>query len=70
MLALWWWSVKIAFCSEFPDIQDSTVRKTRRRTQAIAKRYAFHTNAKIVFFSLITDDGIVDFTHFFKFAKK
>ena len=36
---------KIAFCSEFPDIPDSAGRKTRRRrTQAIAKRYAFHAN--------------------------
>ena len=39
---------KIAFCSEFPDIPDSAGRKTRRRrTQAIAKRYAFHANTKI-----------------------
>ena len=42
---------KIAFCSEFPDIPDSAGRKTRRRrrrrTQAIAKRYVFHANAKI-----------------------
>ena len=37
---------KITFCSEFPDISDSAGRKTRRRrTQAIAKRYAFHSNA-------------------------
>ena len=37
---------KIGFCSEFPDIPDSPGRKTtRRRTQAIAKRYAFHANA-------------------------
>ena len=41
---------KIAFCPEFPDIPDSAGKKTRRRrrrkrTQAIAKRYAFHTNA-------------------------
>ena len=37
---------KISFCSEFPDIPDSAGRKTRRRrTQAIAKRYAFHINA-------------------------
>ena len=37
---------KIVFCSEFPDIPDNTGRKTtRRRTQAIAKRYAFHANA-------------------------
>ena len=38
---------KIAFCSKFPDILDSTGRKTtRRRTQATAKGYAFHANAK------------------------
>ena len=36
---------KIAFCSEFPDIPDSAGRKIRRRTQAIAKHYAFHANA-------------------------
>ena len=37
---------KIAFCSEFPDIPDSAGRKTRRRrTHAIAKRYAFHPSA-------------------------
>ena len=36
---------KIAFCSEFPDIPDSAGRKTRR-TQAIAKHYEFHANAK------------------------
>ena len=42
---------KIIFCSEFPDIPDKAGRKTRtrrrrRRTQAIAKRDAFHANAK------------------------
>ena len=41
---------KIIFCSVFPDILDKAGRKTRRRrrrrTQAIAKRYAFHANAK------------------------
>ena len=37
---------KIICCSEFPDIPDKAGRKTRRRrTQAIAKRYAFQTNA-------------------------
>ena len=41
---------KIVFCSEFPDIPDKAERKTRRRrrrrkTQAIAKRHAFHANA-------------------------
>ena len=39
---------KIICCSEFPDIPDKAGRKTRRRrTQAIAKRYAFNANAKI-----------------------
>ena len=44
---------KIVFCSEFPDILDNARRKTgrgRRRTQAIAKRYAFHANAMTVIF--------------------
>ena len=47
---------KIIFCPEFPDIPDKAGRKTRRRrrrkrrrrTQAIAMRYAFHANAKII----------------------
>ena len=40
---------KIVFCSEFPDIPDNAgkVTRRRRRTQAIAKRYAFHANTKI-----------------------
>ena len=40
---------KIIFCSEFPDIPDNAGKVMRsrrtRRTQAIAKRYAFHANA-------------------------
>ena len=38
---------KIIFFSEFPDIPEKAGRKPRRRrrTQAIAKRYAFHANA-------------------------
>ena len=41
---------KIAFCSKFPDIPDNAGKSTRRRwrrrrTQATAKRYAFHTNS-------------------------
>ena len=40
---------KIVFCSEVPDISDNagkvTRKRARRRTQAIAKRYAFHANA-------------------------
>ena len=43
---------KIVFCSELPDVQDNAGKVTRRtrrrrRTQAIAKRYAFHANAKM-----------------------
>ena len=41
---------KIVFCSKFLDIPDKverTMRKRRRRTQAIAKRYVFHANAMI-----------------------
>ena len=44
---------KINFCYDFPDIPDKAGKVTRRtrmgrrgRTKAIAKRYAFHTNAK------------------------
>ena len=40
---------KIIFCSEFPDTPAKTEKKRsrrRRRTPAIAKRYAFHANAK------------------------
>ena len=36
---------KIVFCFGFPDILDEAGRVTRRRTLAIAKRYAFHANA-------------------------
>ena len=41
---------EILFCSEFPDIPDKAGRKItrRRRTQAVAKRYAFHANAKTI----------------------
>ena len=35
----------IVFCSEFPNIPDNAGRKMRRRTQPIAKLYAFHENA-------------------------
>ena len=40
---------KIVFCSKFSNILDNAgkvTRRTRRRTQAIAKHYAFHANAK------------------------
>ena len=38
---------KIVFCSEFLDIPDNDgkVKRRRRRTQTIAKRYAFYANA-------------------------
>ena len=40
---------KIVFCSEFPDIPGNagkvTRRRMRRRTQSIAKQFAFHANA-------------------------
>ena len=40
--------LKNIFGSEFLDIPDTAGRKTKtRRTQAIAKRYAFRANAKI-----------------------
>ena len=43
------WSVKYFFCSEFPNIPDKAARvKRKRRTQALAKRFAFYTNAKSV----------------------
>ena len=49
---------KIVFCSEFRDISDNagktTRRRSRRRTQAIAKRYAFHTKTKRVSFLMWT----------------
>ena len=48
---------KIIICSDFPDIPDKTGRKTRRRkrTQAIAKRYAFHANVIIVNYVFTTN---------------
>ena len=43
------WSIKYFFCSEFHNILDKAGRKTkRRRTQSIAKCYAFHSNAILV----------------------
>ena len=42
----WHWILKIVFCSVIPNIPDNAGRKTRRRTQAFAKRYSFHANAK------------------------
>ena len=37
---------KINFYSKFPDIPDKAGRVTRRRTQAIANRFAYYTNGK------------------------
>ena len=49
---------KIVFCSEFPDIPDNidkvTRKRRRRRTQAIAKRYVFHANAKNIWHKFCT----------------
>ena len=44
---------KIILCSEFANIPDNAGRKTRRRrrTQAIAKCYAFHADAKSLLFA-------------------
>ena len=39
---------KIIFWSEFLDIPDKAGRVPRRRTQEIAKRFAFYSNAIIV----------------------
>ena len=36
---------KIIFWSPFLDIPEKTGRVTRRRTQAIVRRFAFHANA-------------------------
>ena len=44
------------FCSEFPDVPGKAVRVTRRRTQAIAKRFAFYTNAIKYFLWNILND--------------
>ena len=41
---------KIVFCADFPNIPDNAgqvTRRRRRRTQAIAKHYAFHAKAII-----------------------
>ena len=38
---------KIIFCSKFPDIPDKAGKiTTGEKTQAIAKRFAFHANTK------------------------
>ena len=51
---------KIVFCSEFPDIPDNAgkvTRRSRRRTQATAKRYACHAN--IIMFTSIVGNIVV-----------
>ena len=54
---------KIAFCSEFPDIPDSSGRKTRRRrkrrAKTIAKRYAFDANAIMPYKTLRNLEGFL-----------
>ena len=58
---------KIICYSEFPNIPDKAGRKTRRRrrrTQAIAKPYAFHANAKMdKFGKIIKHFSRVNFYH-------
>ena len=54
---------KIVFYSEFPDIPDKAGRVTRRRTQAIAKRYAFHANAIMNFSWVFFKEVSKDFFH-------
>ena len=55
---------KIICCSQSPDILDKAGRKTRKRrrgrTQAIAKRYAFHANTKRMH-KCITDNIEISF---------
>ena len=56
---------KIMFCSEFPDIPDKADKKTRRKrkTQAIAKCYAFHANAIIKYPTCMTcrNTSLIDY---------
>ena len=52
---------KISLCSEFPDIPDKAgrkMRRTRRRTHPIAKRYELHANAK----TYIADTMLIEVT--------
>ena len=43
----------MTFCSERHDIPDEAGRVTRRRTQAISKRFAFNTNAiKMIYYAM------------------
>ena len=60
---------KIVFCSEFPDIPDNAGRKTttRRRSQAIAKRYAFHANAMRLIYNSIFKGQLSYFPLIWKF---
>ena len=57
---------KILFCPEFHNILDKAGKKTRRRrTQAIAKCYAFHAKAIIHCFVLFdwTENTIDETVH-------
>ena len=61
---------KIVFCFKFSDIPDKAERRTRRRrrrrrTQAIAKRYAFHANAKIKDVTLLISSTLVEHNNAF-----
>ena len=49
---------KISLCSEFPDKAGRKMRRTRRRTHPIAKRYELHANAK----TYIADTMLIEVT--------
>ena len=52
---------KISLCSEFSNILDKAARKMRRRrrrTHPIAKRYALHANAK----NYVADTVLIEVT--------
>ena len=52
---------KISLCSEFPDIPDKAgrkMRRRRRRTHPIAKRYELHANAK----TYVADTMLIEVT--------
>ena len=52
---------KISLCSEYPNIPDKAGRKMkrrRRRTHPIAKRYALHANAK----TYVADTVLIEVT--------
>ena len=61
---------KTIFCSEFHDIPDKASRKTRRRrrrTQAIAKHYAFRANERVRPFPSAKTEGM---QHYLKPTKR